>query len=142
MRPRYDIRVRSRPEDRWRGDIRAAGLEPVRVEPDEYLSIPEMAERTERTRQSVDALIRGVRGPDGFPPPTYGSGRHALWRWAEVSAWFAVHGYDVFSDRERDATILVVNDALEIHRTLPHLRARDRARVLALAKPPRATGAE
>lgn len=65
------------------------GLEVLHIDPDELVWAAEIAERTERSRQSVDQLIRGQRGPGGFPPPVSHATRNPLWRWSEVEVWFA-----------------------------------------------------
>ncbi|MDX6299926.1 MAG: hypothetical protein QOF53_1140, partial [Nocardioidaceae bacterium] len=44
-------------------------LEVLHVDPDELVWASEIAERTGRTRQSVDQLIKAQRGPGGFPIP-------------------------------------------------------------------------
>lgn len=62
----------------------------VRVLPDEYVTLAEIAQRVGRTRESVRLLSIGERGPGTFPPPAArGEERNKLWRWAEVAAWFA-----------------------------------------------------
>src|SRR5260370_5872604 len=73
-------------------DVEAAvpGARVVRVLPDEYVSLAEIAGRTRRTRESVRLLSIGERGPGGFPPPAAREAeRNKLWRWTEVAAWFA-----------------------------------------------------
>lgn len=66
------------------------GVRVVRVLPDEYVTLAEIAQRTGRTRESVRLLSIGERGPGGFPPPAArGAERNKLWRWAEVASWFA-----------------------------------------------------
>lgn len=66
------------------------GVRAVRVLPDEYVTLAEIAQRTGRTRESARLLSIGERGPGGFPPPAArGAERNKLWRWAEVAAWFA-----------------------------------------------------
>jgi len=73
-------------------DVEAAvpGARTVRVLPDEYVSLAEIADRTRRTRESVRLLSIGERGPGRFPPPAAReTGRNKLWRWTEVAAWFA-----------------------------------------------------
>ena len=74
------------------GDMETAvpGVRTVRVLPDEYVTLAEIAQRTGRTRESARLLSIGERGPGGFPPPAArGAERNKLWRWAEVAAWFA-----------------------------------------------------
>ncbi len=68
-------------------DVEAAvpGARVIRVLPDEYVSLVEIADRTGRTRESVRLLSIGERGPGGFPPT---AAREAERRWTEVAAWF------------------------------------------------------
>lgn len=93
------------------------GLTVVRVEPDQLVWASEIADRVGRTRQSVDQLVKGQRGPGGFPTPVSGSSRNPLWRWAEVEAWFAAYENRAI-DVERPATIGAINAALETRRNL------------------------
>ena len=56
---------------------------------DDWLTASEIAERVGRTRQSIGQLVRGDRGPGGFPAPAARHGSpNPLWSWAEVEAWF------------------------------------------------------
>jgi predicted DNA-binding transcriptional regulator AlpA len=95
----------------------SAGATVVRVEPDSLVPASAIAERMGRTRQSVDMLIKGQRGPGSFPPPVAGASRHPLWRWSEVEDWFVDYtGYR--PDRERTAVIGAFNGALEARRNV------------------------
>lgn len=96
------------------------GLTVVRVEPDQLVWASEIADRLDRTRQSVDQLVQGQRGPGGFPGPVSGNVRNPLWRWAEVEAWFAAYEHRQL-DTERPSVIGVINGALETRRNL-HLQ--------------------
>ncbi|MGH3570098.1 MAG: hypothetical protein ACRDRH_29635 [Pseudonocardia sp.] len=74
-------------------DVEAAGISArvvrVAVE-DDWLSAAEVAERVGRTRQSIGQLVRGDRGPGGFPAPVARQGSsNSLWSWLEVAAWFS-----------------------------------------------------
>jgi hypothetical protein len=72
-------------------DVEAAvpGARVIRVLPDEYVSLVEIADRTGRTRESVRLLSIGERGPRAFPlPAAREAERNKLWRWTEVAAWF------------------------------------------------------
>jgi hypothetical protein len=65
------------------------GVRVVRILPDEYVSLAEIAQRTGRTRESARLLSIGERGPGAFPPPAArGAERNKLWRWTDVAAWF------------------------------------------------------
>ncbi len=73
-------------------DVEAAvpGVRTVRVLPDEYVTLAEIAQRTGRTRESARLLSIGERGPGASPPPAArGAERNKLWRLPEVAAWFA-----------------------------------------------------
>jgi hypothetical protein len=62
----------------------------VHLEPDDLVTMSEIAERTGRTRESVRLLITGDRGPGAFPAPaTHFRSRQRMWRWQEVAVWFA-----------------------------------------------------
>lgn len=88
------------------------GFEVLHIDPDEFVWAAEIAERTGRSRQNVDQLIRGLRGPGGFPPPASHATRNPLWRWSEVEAWLA--GYEGReADSERSIVIGALNGALQ-----------------------------
>lgn len=62
----------------------------VHLEPDDLVTMSEIAERVGRTRESVRLLVGGDRGPGGFPvPATHFRSRQRMWRWQEVALWFA-----------------------------------------------------
>ena len=72
------------------------GAVAVRVDQD-LVSIPDIAERTDRSRESVRLLVEGKRGPGRFPSPigTVGDGIR-IWPWATVVNWFATSlGHDL-----------------------------------------------
>lgn len=94
------------------------GARAVRVEPDDLVSIADIARRAGRTNEGIRLLIRGDRGPGGFPAPTtrIGSGRSRIWRWAEVEEWFRRYENhpDVAGAESYSATIALVNDFLRM----------------------------
>jgi hypothetical protein len=74
-------------------DVRKAGGRVVRVEPDSYVSLSDIAARAGLTRQAVSLLVQGKRGPGAFPPPAMRVTTDSpLWDWAEVAHWLAGHG--------------------------------------------------
>lgn len=76
-------------------DLRRAGMTPVRIRLDEYANASDIATRLGRSRQSVSQLIRGQRGPGGFPSPAHlSSGNVASYAWTEVVEWLSEHGFD------------------------------------------------
>jgi hypothetical protein len=94
------------------------GARAVRVEPDDLVSIADIARRAGRTNESVRLLIRGDRGPGGFPAPTarVGSGRSRVWRWADVEDWFKRYEKhpEVSGAESYSAIISLVNDFLRL----------------------------
>jgi predicted DNA-binding transcriptional regulator AlpA len=93
------------------------GFRVVSVEPEEYVWASEIADRTGRSRQSVDMLIKGQRGPGGFPSPLSPDSRRPLWRWSEVDAWFVSYeGREPSTDRAR--TIAAINGTLQTREAL------------------------
>ncbi|MGE0119937.1 MAG: hypothetical protein AB7S71_24445 [Dongiaceae bacterium] len=74
-------------------DVKAAGAEVVRIEPDTYVNLSDIAARTGLTRQAVSLLIQGERGPGGFPPPIVRVTTDSpLWDWLSVARWMVRHG--------------------------------------------------
>jgi hypothetical protein len=71
--------------------VEKAGVEAlvVRVEPDDLVTMSDIARRAQRTRESVRQLVSGLRGPGDFPPPVANlKERSPIWRWTDVSRWF------------------------------------------------------
>lgn len=65
------------------------GATALRLDQD-LVSISDIAERTERSRESIRLLVDAKRGPGGFPMSigTVGDGIR-VWPWATVLDWFA-----------------------------------------------------
>jgi predicted DNA-binding transcriptional regulator AlpA len=93
------------------------GIEVLNVEPDELVWASEIAERMGRSRQSIDMLIKGQRGPGDFPSPASHATRNPLWRWLEVESWFETYEGRP-ADRERSSIIGGVNGALQARRAV------------------------
>lgn len=66
----------------------ASGAVAVRVDQD-LVAIPDIAQRVDRSRESVRLLVEGKRGPGGFPRPigVVGDGIR-VWPWAPIVDWF------------------------------------------------------
>lgn len=93
------------------------GFEVVQVDPDELVWASEIAARTGRSRQSVDQLVKGQRGPGGFPRPASHATRNPLWRWSEVEEWFAKYEGRQ-PDVQRPVLIGAINGALQARHAL------------------------
>jgi transcriptional regulator with XRE-family HTH domain len=74
-------------------DVRKAGGRVVRIEPDSYASLSDIAERAGLTRQAVSLLVQGKRGAGDFPPPALRvTTESPLWDWLAVAQWLERHG--------------------------------------------------
>lgn len=112
----------------------APELRVVRVAPDDLVTATAIARRTGRTRQSINQLIAGARGPGGFPTPVaHVDAKTRLWRWTEVSEWFERLDGEGDSERRRVAEfVAAINGALESRQHLERLAALEpRAEALA-----------
>ena len=99
----------------------------ARVEPDTLVTIADIAERLERSEESVRLLIVGKRGPGRLPVPVARLGRRKsrLWRWTDVLSW--MNGRHEASARlDRDASVIeAINGALAYRRASANLQERD-----------------
>jgi len=93
------------------------GLTVLHVDHDDLVWASEIAERVGRTRQSVDQLIKGRRGPGGFPSPASHATRNPLWRWSEVETWLAAYEGRQ-PDTERSVVLGAINGALQARHSL------------------------
>jgi len=108
-------------------DVESAGVgaRVLRVtQDDDWLTASEIAERVGRTRQSIGLLVRGDRGPGGFPVPVARHGSsNPLWSWAEIGAWF--ERYEPEAVRKHGAELspdflAELNDRLDLRERLRH----------------------
>lgn len=107
------------------------GLRVARVEPDDLVTLSEIAERLGRSREGVRLLVAGERGPGDFPPPaSHLKARTRLWRWSEVAAWAERHEQPI--DRSVAVAIAAVNAALTLRTTLAELAPAERRLVASL----------
>ena len=121
-------------------DVESVGrLRVRRVEPDDLVTISEIAERLGRSRESVRLLVSGERGPGNFPAPvSHLRSRNRLWRWSDVVAYSGVSSLKGRSierakeEIERSNMVVALNAALELRAGAAHLPRRERELVAAL----------
>ncbi len=107
------------------------GLTVLRLEPDDLVTLSEIANRLGRTRESVRLLAAGERGGGAFPAPvSHLRSRNRLWRWSDVAAWAGVKGGQ---DPEEAQLLAAMNAALELRNRSATLPSNERERVEALA---------
>jgi hypothetical protein len=89
---------------------------------DDWLTAAEIAERTGRSRQNIGQLVRGERGPGGFPAPVARRGaRSPLFSWAEVQGWLTRHMPGEAPTPTQDVSadfLAAVNDRLDLRERL------------------------
>jgi hypothetical protein len=92
------------------------GLEIVRVEPDDLVSMATIAERSGRSRESIRLLATQQRGPGGFPSPiAYVDQKTRLWHWPDVAHWLAEHHKsNVDVDPEAADLVAALNAAYDL----------------------------
>ncbi len=70
-------------------DVKSAGADVIRVEPDTLVNMSDIAVRMNITRQAVSLYVQGKRGPRPFPVPTARLTTDSpLWNWVDVARWF------------------------------------------------------
>lgn len=99
------------------------GLQVVGVHCEDLVSLRDIAQRVGRTYESVRLLAAGKRGPGGFPAPL-STGQWALYSWAEVSAWFAIH-YGTASAGVYDRTLVAADHLIRARRIMAGDEHRD-----------------
>lgn len=103
-----------------------AGLEVLHVEPDDLVTMADIAHRLDKSREYIRLLVTGRKGPGHFPPPvSHLRGRSRLWRWSDVAVWAGLIDYD---GQLKARFIAAVNGALELRRA--HLARQQQKEVL------------
>lgn len=111
----------------------------IHLEPDDLVSMTEIAERTGRTRESVRLLITGERGPGRFPPAaTHFKTRNRMWEWHAVARWFseALDDTHVAVNSGESNFIAAFNAGLRLRRANLALSDTDRDRIEQLTAKP------
>lgn len=85
------------------------------VEPADYVTVAEIARRSDLSREYIRCLINGDRGPGDFPKPISGTRTKTLiYSWTIVSKWLTRFGALKDNNVHRTAFIYkIFNDALE-----------------------------
>ncbi len=101
-----------------------SGLEVVRVEPDELVTLSSIAQRSGRSREYIRLLSTGERGPGGFPAPVaYVDRKTRLWHWPDVAQWLTDHDKArVEVDAEAADLVAALNAAYDLREHSRHLR--------------------
>jgi hypothetical protein len=103
------------------------GLEVMRVDDCNLVTLAEIGRKIGRTRQLVHQFATGTRGAGGFPPPAcHITDKHPLWRWCEVAYWLRANNMLKEETYIEAIDIDVINASLDWyhkHKTSPQLTA-------------------
>jgi predicted DNA-binding transcriptional regulator AlpA len=72
-------------------NVRKAGAEVDRVEPDPLVSLSEIASRTGLTKAAISLYAKGEREQHFPPPAARVTSTSPLWDWSEVARWMYKH---------------------------------------------------
>jgi len=95
------------------------GLTPTNLEDEDTVTASQIAERTGRTRQSIQMLISGKRGPGGFPHPW--NDDPALYSWSEVARWFRNELHEPIQPYNADSDVIAATAHMLRANALVHL---------------------
>jgi hypothetical protein len=96
------------------------GAKIVSVAPEHLVSLSDIADRAEMTRQAVSLFMQGERGPGDFPKPILKiASKSPLWRWSVVAQWLYDHG------RIKDHSIVDYANTMEDINMVLELRDKD-----------------
>lgn len=102
----------------------------IRVHEYDLASMSDIAARAGRTPESVRLLVKGRRGPGGFPPAAGDlGGRMKVWRWTDVAQWFEETLGEPLPNTSDSAFLQAFNDALDIRRLAGRLDGPQRQAV-------------
>lgn len=100
--------------------IKSAGAQVLRFEPDFLVSATDIAERSGLTKAAIGLFEKGVRR-EGFPAPQARfSAKSPLWDWVEVSFWLLQNG-KVDEEVYREALVSrIINAGSQINHIYPN----------------------
>ena len=99
------------------------GLQVVRIEPDELVTMAAIAKRSGLSREYIRLLSTNQRGPGGFPAPvTYADHKTRLWHWPDVAHWLTEHERaKVEVDAHAADLVAAMNAAFDLREHARHL---------------------
>lgn len=100
-------------------DIKSAGAEIIRFEPDFLVSAPDIAERAKLSRAAVDNYAKGQRREDFPLPDARFSAKSPLWDWVEVARWLCEKGMVDESEYSNALVSRIINLGVQIHHIDP-----------------------
>lgn len=108
--------------------VESVGLAVTGIQSDDLVTLKDIAERLDRSYESVRLWATGKRGPGNFPAAISGE-PWALYSWAEVSAWLAEH-QDRKAASAYDRELAAADYALRARRLAGHEHRADMAKLL------------
>lgn len=101
------------------------GLEVIRIEPDDFVTMAAIAARSGLSREYIRLLSTGKRGPGGFPAPiAYVDDKTRLWHWPDVAHWLTHHQKTKIAvDAHAAELVGAMNAAFDLREHTTHLHA-------------------
>lgn len=111
------------------------GLQVVRIEPDELVTMATIASRSGLSREYIRLLCANKRGPGGFPAPvTYADHKTRLWHWPDVAHWLTEHQKaKVEVDAHAADLVAAMNAAFDLREHARHLHDKHDLALIAQA---------
>ncbi len=114
-------------------NVRAAGADVDRIEPDPLVNLSEIADRIGASRSSVSHYAKGSRG-QGFPAPVAKvTDESPLWSWPSVARWLVAReqlSKEVLVEAE---VVKEANEAIAEHDFVLHRRLKKTAELCRVA---------
>ncbi|HEU5244121.1 MAG TPA: hypothetical protein VFU33_06950 [Gaiellaceae bacterium] len=83
----------------------------LHIEPEEFVSLTAIADRTGKSRECVRLWAEGARGPGGFPSAVrWIDARTRVWRWLDVVGWLPQVGVNL--EAAHDIEVVVTFNGL------------------------------
>jgi hypothetical protein len=111
------------------------GIEVVRIEPDDFVTMAAIASRSGLSREYIRLLSTSKRGPGGFPAPiAHVDDRTRLWHWPDVAHWLTEHQKaKVTVDAHAADLVAAMNAAFDLRQHAAHLHAEQELELVARA---------
>ncbi|WP_280724802.1 hypothetical protein [Kitasatospora sp. MAA4] len=104
------------------------GLRAVAARHDDMVTLGEAAQRSGRTRTSLDLLASGKRGPGGFPAPEWTTPGTSFYSWAKITAFLVSLGDEV---EETSLEIVLADSLLRVAHEVENRKVHVTVEVLA-----------
>lgn len=103
-------------------DVERAGATIERIEPDNLVSMSDIARRTGLSRAAISLYAKGARSEEFPAPVARVTSESPLWDWYEVSRWMLHHDRIVGLQEVLQARMVKETNLLILQNSLPYAR--------------------